>query len=95
MHIDGHHYTIRRPTAYQRMRLSEGTWLNFARACVVDWDLTYLDLHPGGDPNKAEFDQAVWNDWLDDNPQMWDPLIYAVRLCMDEHDANKERAEKN
>ena len=90
-----HRYTLRRPTARQRIELSAGNRLDMVRACVVGWDLTSLDLYPGGDARPAAFDPDLWADWLADNPALWDPLIEALERRIAEHDAAMESAAKN
>lgn len=91
----GHAYTLRRPTARERIELSGGTRLDMARACVVGWDLTRLDLYPGGDAGPAPFDAALWSDWLDDNPAIWGALMTALEDHLAAHDAALEAAAKN
>ena len=91
----GHRYTLRRPTAMERINLSAGTRLDQARACVVGWALTHLDLFPGGDATPAPFDRALWDDWLNDSPDLWVPLIDAVEALIADHDKRLEEAEKN
>lgn len=91
----GHRYTLRRPTAKQRIDAAGGTRLDLARACVVGWDLTGLDLLPGGDALPMPFDRDLWDDWLDDAPDLWLPLIEAVEDLIARHDAALEAAAKN
>jgi hypothetical protein len=91
----GHTYTIRRPTAKQRIDYADGTRLDLARACVVDWDMQEIDLIPGGAPVPAPFERGLWNDWLDDTPELWMPLIEAVEAAIARHDAALEDAAKN
>ena len=91
----GHRYTLRRPTALERVEMSSGTRLDQARACVVGWDLTHLDLFDGGEPTPAPFERALFDDWLDDAPDLWIPLIDAVEGLIAAHDKRLEEAEKN
>jgi hypothetical protein len=91
----GHRYTLRRPTARQRIEAAGGTRLDLARACVVGWDLTGLDMLPGGDASPMPFDRDLWDDWLDDAPDLWLPLIDAVEDLIARHDAALEAAAKN
>lgn len=91
----GRRYTLRRPTARQRIELSGGSRLDMVRACTVGWNLTTLDLYPGGDAAPARFDAEVWADWLGDNPALWDPLIDALEAAIAAHDAALEDAVKN
>lgn len=91
----GHSYTLRRPTAAALARLAEGSRLDMLRACVVGWDLTYLDLYPGGEPVHAVFTAELWSDWLDDSPAIWEPLIDALLGMIRQHQDALEAAEKN
>ena len=91
----GHAYTLRRPTAAQLARLSDGSRLDMLRECVVGWDLRYLDLYPGGDPVPAVFTAELWSDWLDDNPDLWAPLGDALLALIRAHHEALEAAEKN
>jgi hypothetical protein len=92
---NGRTYTIRRPTAAQLARLADGTRLEMLRECVVGWDVKHIDLYPGGDPVTAEFDARLWSDWLDDNPDLWTPLIDALMDQINAHHAKVEDAGKN
>jgi hypothetical protein len=93
--VGGHSYTLRRPTAAQLARLADGTRLEMLRECVVGWDLKQIDLIPGGDPTPAEFDSGLWSDWLDDSPDIWEPLISALLDQIKAHHAKVEDAGKN
>lgn len=91
----GHAYTLRRPTAAQLARLAEGSRLDMLRECVVGWDLTWLDLFPGGDPSPATFTPELWSDWLDDTPELWGPLGEALLDLIRAHQDALEAAKKN
>jgi hypothetical protein len=91
----GHAYTLRRPTAAQLARLGEGSRLDMLRECVVGWDLTWLDLFPGGDPVPATFTPELWSDFLDDSPDIWRPLGEALLDLIRAHQDALEDAKKN
>lgn len=93
--VDGHSYTIRRPTAAQMARLSDKTRLDLVRECVVGWTVQHIDLYPGGDPLPCDFDAALWSDWLDDHPDIWAPLSDAIMAAVSAHRAQLEDAVKN
>ena len=90
--VDGHAYTIRRPTALHRTKLAGKGAVEVVRECVVGWDLRFIDLIPGGDPTPAPFDTALWSDWLDDTPAIWAPLLQAITDAIDNHDARVKEA---
>lgn len=91
----GHAYTLRRPTAAQLARLAEGSRLDLLRECVVGWDLRLADLYPGGDPVPAVFEADLWADWLEDHPDLWEPLADALLGLIRAHQDALEAAEKN
>lgn len=93
--VDGHSYTIRRPTARQMAELSQATQYEAVQACVVGWDLTGLDLYPGGGPEPVPFDPAIWADWLADSPGLWTPLWEAITAQIAAHSERLETAAKN
>lgn len=92
---DGHKYTVRRPTAMQRIRLAGASPVDLVRECVVGWDLQRLDLYPGGDPQPAAFDADLWADWLADTPAIWEPLSRAIVEQVGAHEQRLEDAAKN
>jgi hypothetical protein len=95
LELGGHGYTLRRPTALQRIEAGRGSGLDLVRACVVGWDLTLLDLVPGGDPTPAPFTAELWSDWLDDHPEIWEPISLAILDMIAAHDAALETSAKN
>lgn len=115
--IDGHHYTISRPTPMEAMEwfgvTDEGghDWLkkvNFALKApewrqaawyavahfVVDWDLTEIDLVPGGTPAAVPFDTALLNEWLLDRPDVLNQLAMFVLQAWIDYNDQQADAEK-
>jgi hypothetical protein len=90
----GHVFTVRRPTALQRIELLGARPVDLVRQCVSGWNLRLIDLIPGGDASAAPFDE-LWSEWLDDHPEVWAPLSEAVLALVQDHDAALEAAEKN
>lgn len=91
----GHKFTLRRPTAYERVGFGGATPFDLVCRFVVGWDLTGLDLVPGGDPTPAPFDSELLADYLADQPQLWEPLTHALAGLITDHDAALEAAAKN
>lgn len=91
--VGGHHYTVRRPKAAEL--LDDMTALDLSRRFVVGWDLKNSDLIPGGDPDPEPFEQGLWEDWLEDNPELWEPVSKKVIAMVREHEAALEGAAKN
>lgn len=93
--VDGRRYTIRRPTDADAIAMTSRAPLDFARAFVVAWDVREMDLVPGGTDAPAPFSPELWRAYVDDRPQLWEPLAVAV---LDEYRRHvKERGddEKN
>lgn len=93
--VDGRRYTVRRPTDAEAMDLAGVTGLGLVRHFVVDWDLTELDLIPGGGPEPVEFDPLLWDVWIQDQPHLWGPLTDAILKAYQEHTRARDDAAKN
>ena len=91
--VAGHAYTIRRPK--QAELRADMTRMEMVRRFVVGWDLTNADLVPGGLPDPEPFDAALFADWVDDQPTLWEPLYEAVIGAWNAHEAAREAAAKN
>lgn len=92
--VDGHTYTIRRPTNAD-IASFEGTGLDLAKRYVVGWDLKEMDVLPGGTDLPLAFDSALWAEWLEDQPQIWSELVQAIKGSFLEHEQKQEAARKN
>ena len=93
--VDGHTWTLRRPTAYERIGLSGLTPLEILCRFVTGWTLTGIDLVPGGDPSPIPFDADLASDYLADTPSLWEPLTQALGDAIKAHDDALEAAAKN
>lgn len=91
--IGGHAYTVRRPRAAEMA--NDMTHFELARRFVCDWDLKQSDLIPGGGPDPEPFESALWADWLEDEPDLWQPLSAAILELWREYVAAREDAAKN
>jgi hypothetical protein len=92
---DGHKFTVRRPTDADAAVLSTSTRLDMLRQFVVGWDLTELQIVPGGGPDPVPFDAALWAEWIADQPELWEPLGSAIENAYVAHAAKRTAAEKN
>lgn len=93
----GHTFTVRRPTD-EEMAIAGAenvTAVAMIKRHVVAWNLTELDLIPGGSAVPAEFDAALFADWLADNPDTWLPLSEAILNAWQAHVAQREASAKN
>lgn len=91
----GHKWTLRRPTAYERATIGGLDRLELICKFVSGWDLTELDLIPGGSPVAVPFDQDLLADYMADTPSLWEPLTLALSKSIEDHDARLEDAAKN
>jgi len=98
---DGRKFTIRRPTDEEFEEFREAGLGNRAammylvRAFTIGWELTELDLIPGGDGVAVPFDSALFADWVADQPATWAPLALAVVGAYNAHTDKRKAAVKN
>lgn len=86
--VDGHQYTIRRPTeAEQAEAFGERkiTGIEIVRLFVVAWDLNEIDVIPGGSPVPVEFNAELWSEYVNDKPELWTPLSQAIIDAIVQH----------
>lgn len=94
---DGHKFTIRRPTEAEQATVfgeNKVTALELVRLFVVDWDLNEIDLIPGGNPTPAPFDSELWAEYVNDKPELWNPISTAVVDSILKHREKVEGAVK-
>jgi hypothetical protein len=96
--VDGHKYTIRRPTDAQRnewARIKGFSPLEMVRKCVIDWDLLEVDLLAGGSPTPAEFSEDAFAEYVNDKTELWAPLSKAIAEVIEARLKSIEEAKKN
>lgn len=97
----GHRFTLRVPTDGEMQDFSEslaGARLTFRRIVArftVGWDLTELDLVPGGTAQPVEFDGELFGEWLGDHLDAVEPLFRQLSEAMARRKGALEDAEKN
>lgn len=91
--VGGHTFTVRRPKTAEMVHSM--TRLDLVRRFVVGWNLTNLDLVPGGTPDPEPFDADLWADYIEDNARLWPPLADAILEMWNAHLAARGEAEKN
>lgn len=98
--IGGHKLTITRPTAAdidarpgrdKTTREHLQYWCQF----VVGWDLTEIDLLPGGAPDPVPFSRDALIEWIADREDDWSPLISSIRDAYLRFQERKEAESKN
>ena len=86
--VDGHQYTIRRPTEAEQAELfgdRKITGIEIVRSFVVAWDLNEIDLIPGGSPVPVQFSAELWSEYVNDKPELWQPLSQAIIDAITQH----------
>ena len=94
--VDGHEYTLRRPTPAEAINLGEATGLDLVRRFVVGWDHTELSLgFPGGTPKSEPFDSDLWAAYADRHLALWGPISDAIVNAYADRAKALEDAAKN
>lgn len=92
----GHKFTVRRPTDEEAILMRGAPPLDFVKRFVVGWELTEMDILPGGgSAQKVPFDRELWAEWVADQPDLWEPLGIAALEMYNEHAKAREDDEKN
>lgn len=91
----GHTFTILRPTDADAVAMAGRPPLEFVERFVVGWDMTELDLVPGGMAEPVAFDSGLWVAWVRDHPDVWDALGMAILDAYESHVKAREAAAKN
>ena len=79
--VDGHTFSYRRPTDIQAQGMSYDSLQDAVKDVAgfyFDWDMTELDLIPGGTGESVPFDSELFWEWVQDNPKYWEKLVKAV-----------------
>lgn len=91
----GHNFTVRRPTDADALDMQGRAAIEFVKRFVVGWDLTELDVIPGGGPEKVPFDAELWAAWVEDQVELWEPLAMAILDAYRTHVSAREDDAKN
>ena len=88
--VDGHVFTIRRPTDAEadRINLQRPSNVQVCREFVVGWDETVTEAALGivsGGSDPVPFHQELWREWVDDRPDFWVPLYEAIVDAYNKH----------
>ena len=95
--VNGRQFVIRRPTDEEALRIGrdDTDMLGVVKRFTVGWDLTELDLIPGGSPASLPFDPLLFGEWVADQPAVWEPLAQAIMDAYKAHADKREGAVKN
>jgi hypothetical protein len=93
----GKQFTIRRPTDEEALRIGrdDTDMLGIVKRFTVGWDLTELDVIPGGTGAKLPFDAELFGEWVADQPAVWEPLAQAIMDAYKAHADKRDAAVKN
>jgi hypothetical protein len=101
--INGHTFTIRRPTDVEAIEFHQQHGANDAlygarisERFVIGWDLSEIDAGvPGGGGERAPFDAAAWREYIAVQPELWPVLAGAILDAYSAHAAKRGSDEKN
>lgn len=93
--VGGHKFTARRPTDCDAIELAGIGPVEFVRRFVIGWNLSELDVIPGGGPDAVPFDADLWAEWISDRPELWEPLAIPIMDAYSRHVEQREAAAKN
>lgn len=75
-------FIVRRPTYWEAsLMAAEGgaNQMDILTKFVVGWEcFTDADLFPGGDTAPTEFSTELFTEWVQDNPEYWNPITSAI-----------------
>lgn len=83
----------RNPGEFAARRLDIG--LELVRTCVVDWyGVLKRDLFSGGNDQAIAFDREAYAAWIEDRPDLWEPLAEAIAAAVEAHQAGLNATRK-
>lgn len=89
----GFDFVIARPTPFdiETARANNGFDIHFLCRFVVGWSgVKESDLLPGGDPEPVDFNGELFEEWVKERPELWDPLINGVIDTYNAHFRDRE-----
>ena len=93
----GRRFVIRRPTDEEALANSRAgaSLLDVVRQFTIGWEMTELDLIPGGSPTPVPFSAELFGEWVADQPSIWEPLGNAILAAYKAHADKRGEAVKN
>jgi hypothetical protein len=95
-------FTVELPTETRLFQLVGGETDNFlanarlVKACVIGWkDVRECDLVPAGAEDEVQFQRAIFEEWIEDRPDLWDPIVAAVFEIRAMRQSEREADAKN
>jgi hypothetical protein len=97
--VAGYTFTIRRPTDMDALGMTFTSQQDAIRGImryIIGWGgVTELDLVPGGTKEPVPFDSDLFEDWVQDRPDLWQALTEGVRAAYQAHTDKLEASAKN
>ena len=75
--IDGKRLLLRRPTG-GAIAKTQASGEELIKISLVGWELTELDIMPGGTDQRAPFHIDLAMDWLEDNPEAYAKVVNEI-----------------
>lgn len=66
------------------------------KACVTNWkNVRECDLVPGAPEDELAFNREIFEEWIEDRPDLWDPIAETLFTMRRDRDATREADRKN
>lgn len=95
-------FTVELPTEMKLFALAGSESDNFlanarlVKACVIGWkDVRECDLVPAGAEDEVPFKRDLFEEWIEDRPDLWGPIVEAVFEIRTMRQAEREADAKN
>jgi hypothetical protein len=93
----GFTFIVRRPTLRERdeLRTKVTHQCDILEMFVLGWEgVKNIDLVPGGDGAPAEFSKELFAEWIQDQEELWTPLVDAIVAEFNAYQERLKAAEK-
>lgn len=89
---------VRRPTDLESTQMVYTDVVEAVRgasSCVIGWDLKQVDWIPGGGDLLTPFSRALFLEWIEDRPALWEPLVNGIKDMLEVRNRRLEESKKN
>ena len=97
--VSGWKLKLRRPTDWEAQKLfnqDQADALEVAKAFVIGWTgVKESDIVTSGGSDEVPFDAEIWNEVIQDNPDLWRPISEAIVEAWVKHSEDREDRAKN
>ena len=88
--IEGFKLTLKRPTDEEFRAILSDEKVDYMHVCktfVVDWSgvLENQLIGSAGNDREVSFDLEAWQEFIVDQPKMWEPLVKAIIQSYEQH----------